>query len=50
MVELVKPEEEIFSLTGVGDSESSFVGGANKDHLVFDAAEDLDIPSFLRNE
>jgi cell division protein FtsZ len=49
--ELVKPEEEIFSLTGVGDSEPSFVGGANREHLVFDAAEDdLDIPSFLRNE
>jgi cell division protein FtsZ len=51
--DLVKPEEEIFSLAG--DEEDSLFAPAaeerrEKERLVFDADDDLDIPSFLRNE
>jgi cell division protein FtsZ len=47
--ELVKPEEEIFSIPAVED-ESLFGGeSGKKERLVFDA-DDLDVPSFLRNE
>ncbi len=49
--DLVKPDEEIFSLPSVGDQEPAFLGGAEREErLVFDADADLDIPSFLRNE
>jgi cell division protein FtsZ len=52
--DLVKPEEEIFSLAGGADDDSLFAAPAEerleKERLVFDAEEDLDIPSFLRNE
>jgi cell division protein FtsZ len=50
--ELVKPEEEIFSLGGVEDSEESFFSEdtGEKERLVFDADDDADVPSFLRNE
>jgi cell division protein FtsZ len=51
--DLVKPDEEIFSIPGV-DDESLF-GPADKEQrekerLVFDADDELDVPSFLRNE
>jgi cell division protein FtsZ len=48
--DLVKPEEEIFSgddsLFGpeVGDEQRE------RERLVFDAEDELDVPSFLRNE
>ena len=48
--DLVKPEEEIFSIPSVGDDEPSFLGETERERLVFDAEDDLDIPSFLRNE
>jgi cell division protein FtsZ len=48
--DLVKPDEEIFSLPSVGDNEPAFLGSAESERLVFDAEGDLDIPSFLRNE
>ncbi len=49
--DLVKPDEEIFSLPSVGDNEPAFLGSSEREErLVFDAEEDLDIPSFLRNE
>ncbi|HVM34299.1 MAG TPA: cell division protein FtsZ [Actinomycetota bacterium] len=52
--DLVKPEEEIFSLAGGADDDSLFAPPPEerleKERLVFDAEEDLDIPSFLRNE
>jgi cell division protein FtsZ len=49
--ELIRPDEEIFSLTSVGDEEPIFVGETERERLVFDAEDDLaDIPSFLRNE
>ena len=49
--DLVKPDEEIFSLPSIGDDEPAFLGSAEREErLVFDANEDLDIPSFLRNE
>ncbi|MEA2516249.1 MAG: cell division protein FtsZ, partial [Actinomycetota bacterium] len=48
---LVKPDEEIFSLTAVDSDEPNFLGESEREaHLVFDADEDLEIPSFLRNE
>jgi hypothetical protein len=46
--DLVKPEEEIFSIPAVED-ESLFGESGKKERLVFDA-DDLDVPSFLRNE
>ena len=50
--DIVKPEEEIFSMAGSeGNGEPAFLGGQEeRERLVFDAADDLDIPSFLRNE
>ncbi|MGH2749097.1 MAG: cell division protein FtsZ [Actinomycetota bacterium] len=49
--ELVKPEEEIFSAVAVEDEEESIrLGEDEGERLVFDAEDDLDIPSFLRNE
>ena len=48
--QLVKPEEEIFSIPSVDDSEPAFLGETERERLVFDAEEDLDIPSFLRND
>jgi cell division protein FtsZ len=51
--DLVKPDEEIFSIPGVDDD--SLFGRDDKEQrekerLVFDAEDDLDVPSFLRNE
>jgi cell division protein FtsZ len=50
--DLVKPDEEIFSggleddsLFGTADEEQR-----ERERLVFDAEDDLDVPSFLRNE
>ncbi|HEX2051073.1 MAG TPA: cell division protein FtsZ [Actinomycetota bacterium] len=53
--EIVKPEEEIFSMPAVGAAESVFSDGKEtererRERLVFDAEDDLDVPSFLRNE
>ena len=49
--DLVKPEEEIFSVSESTNGEPAFLGGQEeRERLVFDAADDLDIPSFLRNE
>ncbi|MFN2389236.1 MAG: cell division protein FtsZ [Actinomycetota bacterium] len=53
--DLVKPDEEIFS---IGSSDGDFepllgeAAGSSpaREPLVFDAEDDLDIPSFLRNE
>ena len=47
--DLVKPDEEIFSSVAVPEV-GSLLGEPDPDRLVFDAEEDLDIPSFLRNE
>jgi cell division protein FtsZ len=48
---LVRPEEEIFSIPSVDEAaEPAFLGETERERLVFDAEEDLDIPSFLRNE
>jgi cell division protein FtsZ len=47
--ELVKPEESIFSIPSVDDSIPSFLDDT-REPLVFDAEDDLDIPSFLRND
>jgi cell division protein FtsZ len=51
--DLVKPDEEIFSIPGVDDD--SLFGPVDKEQrekerLVFDADEDFEVPSFLRNE
>ena len=50
--DLVKPDEEIFSVaTATTNGEPAFLGGQEeRERLVFDAEDDLDIPSFLRNE
>jgi cell division protein FtsZ len=51
--ELVKPDEEIFSIPGVDDESlfgSSDKEQREKERLVFDAEDELDVPSFLRNE
>jgi cell division protein FtsZ len=51
--ELVKPDEEIFSIPGVDDDSlfgSSDKEQREKERLVFDAEDELDVPSFLRNE
>ncbi len=49
--QIVRPDEEIFSLTAVDDAEPGFLGESEReDRLVFDADEELEIPSFLRNE
>ncbi|MBK5227643.1 MAG: cell division protein FtsZ [Actinobacteria bacterium] len=52
--ELVRPDEEIFSMSS-GEDDSLFGGKVSAEqreaeHIVFDADEDLDVPSFLRNE
>jgi cell division protein FtsZ len=47
--QLVKPEEEIFSIPAVGEGEPALVGEGESERLVFEDDE-LDIPSFLRNE
>jgi cell division protein FtsZ len=53
--ELVKPEEEIFSIPGIED-DALFGGGEGRkrererERVVFDAEDELDVPSFLRNE
>ena len=53
--DLVRPDEEIFSGAGI-DDDSLFGGPADEDQrekerIVFDAEDDeLDVPSFLRNE
>jgi cell division protein FtsZ len=49
--ELIRPEEEIFS----GVDDESLFGPVDREQrererLVFDAEDDLDVPSFLRNE
>jgi cell division protein FtsZ len=52
--ELIRPEEEIFSAIGVGEAESFLSEKKEEEReperLIFDAEEDLDVPSFLRNE
>ena len=49
--DLVKPDEEIFSVRAPTNGEPAFLGGQEeRERLVFDADDDLDIPSFLRNE
>ena len=48
--ELVKPEEEIFSPASVGDSEIDLTTEPPAERLVFHDEEELDVPSFLRNE
>jgi len=49
--DLVKPDEEIFSMPTTTNGEPAFLGGQEeRERLVFDAEDDLDIPSFLRNE
>ncbi|MDQ3646945.1 MAG: cell division protein FtsZ [Actinomycetota bacterium] len=51
--DLIKPDEEIFSI-GASDGDFEPLLGqpssSGREPLVFDADEDLDIPSFLRNE
>src|SRR5918996_771898 len=47
--QLVKPEEEIFSIPAVGEGEPALVGDGEGERMVFEDDE-LDIPSFLRNE
>ena len=48
---LVKPDEDIFSIPAAVDGdEPAFLGDSERERLVFDAEEDLEIPSFLRNE
>ena len=46
--ELVKPDEQIFSIGGGEDEDPDFLG--DSDRIVFEAEDDLDVPSFLRNE
>lgn len=50
--ELVKPDEDIFSLHSADEPEPAFTAssGDEEDRLVFDAEDDFDVPSFLRNE
>ena len=49
--QIVRPDEEIFSLSAVDDVEPGFLGESEREErLVFDADEELEIPSFLRNE
>jgi cell division protein FtsZ len=48
---IVRPEENIFSIPDVGeDKEPAFLGETERERLVFDADDDLEVPSFLRNE
>jgi cell division protein FtsZ len=48
--ELIKPDEEIFSARSGDLGEADRSGDSERERLVFDAGDDLDIPSFLRNE
>ncbi|MDQ3618734.1 MAG: cell division protein FtsZ [Actinomycetota bacterium] len=52
--ELVKPEEDIFSVPAMVNNNNDRVLNLEPEkedeRLIFDAEEDLDIPSFLRNE
>jgi len=49
--DIVKPDEEIFSMPATTNGEPAFLGGQEeRERLGFDAEDDLDIPSFLRNE
>ena len=48
--DLVKPDEAIFSISSSDDDSPSFLGESERERLVFDADDDLDVPSFLRNE
>ncbi|MDQ4065090.1 MAG: cell division protein FtsZ, partial [Actinomycetota bacterium] len=48
---LVRPEEEVFSLSAIDEGgERRSDSDEGEEHLVFDADQDLEIPSFLRNE
>ena len=48
---IVRPEENIFSIPDVGgDEEPTFLGETERERLVFDAEDELEVPSFLRNE
>jgi cell division protein FtsZ len=47
--DLVKPDEEIFSAAGIDAGERE-EPESEPERLVFDADEELDVPSFLRNE
>ena len=46
--ELIKPDEQIFSIGGDDTGDPDFLGDSER--IVFDADDDLDVPSFLRNE
>ncbi len=51
--DLVKPEEDIFSAPAMASSNDRVLNlepEQEEERLIFDAEEDLDIPSFLRNE
>ena len=48
--QIVRPEEQIFSEPMAPHPEPVLAADAPGERLVFDAEDDLDIPSFLRNE
>ena len=48
--DLIKPNEEIFSEAPSTPADSVIRIDQEPERLVFDAEEDLDVPSFLRNE
>ncbi|MBA2311641.1 MAG: cell division protein FtsZ, partial [Actinobacteria bacterium] len=48
--DLIKPDEEIFSEVSSTPADSVIRIDQDPERLVFDAEEDLDVPSFLRNE
>jgi cell division protein FtsZ len=48
--QLVQPDEQIFSSPLEREEPAPRRDDEEREHLVFDAEEDLDIPSFLRNE
>ncbi len=48
---IVRPEENIFSIPSVGgDGDNGFLRESERERLVFDADDELEVPSFLRNE
>jgi cell division protein FtsZ len=47
--DLIKPDEEIFSSAGM-DAAGRDERDSEPERLVFDAEDELDVPSFLRNE
>jgi cell division protein FtsZ len=48
---LVRPDDEVFSLSAIDDATDATPDTSESgEHLVFDADQDLEIPSFLRNE